>query len=90
MSAMLLTACGGQKQTGRVVAFGQSIPAGGGLVQSYIKVELDDGTQVRAWLPQDDALWASMQKAARQGKTRVEIQQEKDYWMFVRVVPEGS
>ena len=55
--SFLLTACGDKNESGRVIKFGQAVPSGGGIVQSYVTVQLDDGSEVQAWLPQDDALW---------------------------------
>jgi protein-disulfide isomerase len=85
--SFLLTACGNKNESGRVIKFGQAVLAGGGIVQSYVRVQLDDGSEVLAWLPIDDALWVEMREAARSGKTLVEIKPQGDAWEFVQVLP---
>ena len=44
---LMLSGCT-KKEQGKVVGFGQKMS---GVVQSYIKVELSDGSEVKAWLP---------------------------------------
>ena len=39
--SFVLAACGSGTKVGTVTGFGQSVPAGGGLVQSYVTVKLD-------------------------------------------------
>jgi predicted small secreted protein len=85
--SFLLAACGSEKKAGTVTGFGQAVPAGGGSVQSYVTVNLDeDGTEVKAWLPQDDALWSTMRQGASSGSIRVEIQRDGEFWRFVQVL----
>lgn len=86
--SIMLIGCGGPKQEGTVTGFGQSVPSGGGMVQSFVNVELDDGSELIAWLPQDDALWNTMRNRANSRSLRIEIQQEEDYWVYVRTVSE--
>lgn len=85
--SFVLSACGPETKVGTVTGFGQSIPAGGGMVQSYVTVKLDDGTELKAWLPQDDELWTTMRLGAKSGKIRIEIKHEGEFWKFVRVLP---
>ncbi len=79
------TACT-KKEQGKVVGFGQTM----GVVQSYINVELSDGSQVKVWLPMDDDIWDEMQSFVRYGKGEkyVEIKRKvtKDYWEFEKVI----
>ena len=85
VAGMPLAACTSTK-TGTVTQFGQSIPAGGGMVQSFIEVKLPDGNVVRAWLENDDKLWTEMHSAAESGRTKVEIRLEGKFWRYVRMV----
>jgi hypothetical protein len=84
--SLTVTACA-EKKVGLVTNFGQSIPAGGGMVQSFVTVKLDDSTELRAWLPQDDKIWNMMRTGAKSGKIRVEVQREGEFWKFVQVLP---
>jgi hypothetical protein len=86
LTSLALTACGLRTETGRVIAFGQAIPAGGGLVQSYVTVELDDGTEVYAWLPQDDSLWNTLQRGAASGNIRIKIRRDGEFWKFDQIL----
>lgn len=88
ISGMILSACGAETQEGTTTGYGQMIPAGGGLVQSFVDVELDDGSEVRVWLTQDDNLWRRMNTGASQG-IRIEFKRENDYWMFTDYVNEN-
>lgn len=83
---MLCTACGPETKTGTVAEFGQSVSAKGGMVQSYVVVKLEDGTELKAWLPSDDAVWTDMRNAAGKGSTRIEIKQDGKFWRYVRAV----
>ena len=85
--SLVLAACGSGTKVGTVTGFGQAVPAGGGLVQSYVTVKLEDGTEVKAWLPQDDELWSTMQQGAKYGTIRIEIKREGEFWKFVRLLP---
>lgn len=79
-SMLLLSACGPETAQGKITGAYQ--PLRSGMVQMYIVVELDDGTEVDAWLPQDQAVWDRVRK-----NLRVEIQREggdDGYWEFVR------
>jgi len=84
---LILTGCAKVEQ-GKVVGFGQSMS---GMVQSFVKVELSDGSEVSAWLPMDDNLWDQMSAAAKNSQRSdlfVEIKYKKsdDYWEYVKVV----
>jgi hypothetical protein len=86
---IILTGCGSGTKAGTVTGFGQTIPAGGGMVQSYVTVILDDtGEEVDAWLPQDDKIWTTMRQGASSGKIRVEVKYDGEFWRFVQIVPE--
>jgi len=83
--SIVLTGCGSGTKVGTVTGFGQAI---GGTVQSYVTVILDDdGTEVKAWLPQDDELWNTMQQGAKSGTIRVEVERDGEFWKFVRILP---
>jgi hypothetical protein len=89
MFSLLLfqTGCSGRVEQGKVTGFGQSM----GVVQSFVRVELADGTEVKAWLPQDDELWTKMQRYVRNGgpgEMFVEIRynRSKDYWEYLKIV----
>ena len=85
--SLVLVACGSGTKVGTVTGFGQAVSAGGGMVQSYVTVKLDvDGTEAKAWLPQDDELWNTMRQRAKSGNIRIEIKREEEYWIFVRVL----
>lgn len=86
--SIALTGCGSGTKVGTVTSFGQAVPAGGGMVQSYVTVMLDDdGTEVEAWLPQDDALWNTMRQGANSGAIRVEVKRDGKFWKFVQILP---
>jgi len=78
-SVLLLSACGPETAQGKIIGAYQ--PLRSGMVQMYIVVELDDGTEVDAWLPQDQAIWDKVSM-----NLRVEIQREgaEESWEFVR------
>jgi cytochrome c biogenesis protein CcmG/thiol:disulfide interchange protein DsbE len=62
-------------------------------VQSFVKVELDDGTEVTAWLPQDDELWHTFQEGTKQGRIRVDVSYDGEFWRFERIstdIPEPT
>jgi len=46
-----LAACGGETAEGIARGFGQHVPAGGGLVETYVDVLLSDTSLVKAWIP---------------------------------------
>ena len=84
---LILTGCA-QVEQGKAVGFGQSMS---GMVQSFVQVELSDGSEVSAWLPMDDDLWDQMSAAAKNSQRSdlfVEIKYKKsdDYWEYVKVV----
>jgi len=82
--SFVLSACGSETKAGTVTGFGQSL---GGMVQSFVTVELDDGTQVKAWLPEDQKVWDTMSRGANSRTIRVEITREGESWKYVRVLP---
>ncbi len=84
--ALLAVGCGGGAKQGLVVDFGQSLPAGGGMVQSFVVVQLDDGEEIDVWLPQDQTVWDAMMGAARTGSTTIEFKKDGEFWMYVDVV----
>lgn len=78
--------CGSEVKQGVVVDFGQSVPAGGGMVQSFVVVESDGGDEITVWLPNDDGVWNSMMSAARSSnRTVIEFEKDGDFWMYVDV-----
>jgi len=86
-SLLLLTSCAKVEQ-GKVVGFGQTMS---GYVQSFVNVELSDGSEVRAWLPVDDAIWNEMSRAAKNSQRSdvyIEIKYKKsdEYWEYVKVI----
>ena len=84
---LLATGCGGGTEQGTVVDFGQSVPAGGGMVQSYVVVESDGREEVTVWLPDDQAVWDAMMGAAGSpGSTNSEYEKDGDFWVYVDVV----
>jgi polar amino acid transport system substrate-binding protein len=93
---LLMAGCGGGAERGRgveqgeVVKFGQAIPAGGGLVQSFVVVETVDGEEITVWLPEDDGVWARMRGAASRGGTYIEFTKDGDFWMYFGVVEGGA
>jgi len=64
-SAILLSACGNKTAQGKIIGAFQ--PLRSGMVQMYIEVELDDGTEVDAVLPQDQAIWDKVSSSVRSG-----------------------
>lgn len=83
-----LTSCAKVDQ-GKVVGFGQSMS---GMVQSFVMVELSDGSEVRAWLPMDDDLWDEMSSAAENSErsdviVEIKFNKSENYWDYVKVVP---
>jgi len=83
----IMIACGPRTETGTVTDFGQSVSASGGVVQSFVLVRLDDGTEVRAWLPEDDQLWRNLDDGAKSRKLRIKIQKEGEAWRFAEILP---
>lgn len=84
-SAVLLSACGTETVQGKIIGAYQ--PLQSGMVQMYIEVELDDGTEVDALLPQDQEIWDMVSRSVRSGgRPRVEIQRKgsEESWEFVR------
>jgi hypothetical protein len=80
-SVLLLSACGAETETAQGKIKGLSPALRSGMMQMYIVVELNDSTEVGAWLPEDQAIWDKVSM-----NQRVEIQREgaeKD-WEFVR------
>jgi hypothetical protein len=88
VSIALLSACG-KTAEGKITAAYQ--PLRSGMVQMYIEVQLDDGTKVSAWLPEDQKIWDEVTNSIQSGsQRRVKIQRKvsKDYWEFVRFLEE--
>jgi hypothetical protein len=84
-SVVLLSACGTKTAQGKITGAYQ--PLRSGMVQMYIEVELDDGTEVDALLPQDDEIWDKVRESVRRGwHLRVEIQRKgsEASWEYVR------
>ena len=84
----LLAACSPKTAQGKIIGAFQSLS---GMVQMYIEVELDDGTQVDAVLPIDQAIWdKAIQSVQRNQQLRVEVQQQpgEEWWEFVRFLEE--
>jgi hypothetical protein len=90
-SVMVLLACGTETAQGRITGAYQ--PLRSGMVQMYIEVELDDGTEVDALLPmrppyvEDQKIWDKVSSSVRSGgHLRVEIQRKGsgEAWEFVR------
>jgi hypothetical protein len=98
LSLVLLSGCT-QKAQGRIAGAYQGVGVGGGLVQMYAKVQLDDGTEVDALLPnsppwtETQKVWDKVSDSVR-GRTRlrVEIQRKgsNEPWKFVRFVDDRS
>lgn len=85
-SVISLAACSSSETAeGKVIDFRQTVPLAGGLVESLVVVELDDGREVRASLPQDDALWTELKRGSN---VRVEIRRDGsgEPWQFVRIL----
>ncbi len=82
-----LTGCGHRTREGTVTGFGQAVPAGGGMVQSFVTVKLDDSTETRVWLPQNQELWTTMRRGARSGRIRIVAKRDGEFWKFVRILP---
>jgi len=74
--------CTPKEKSGWADSFEQFVPASGGTVQSYLKVNLDDGTEIKAWLPQDDELWGSLQNEIKNGRIRVDVSFDGEFWRF--------
>lgn len=86
-SVVLLSACGTDTKTAQGKITGAYQPLRSGMVQMYIEVELDDGTEVDALLPEDQKIWDKVTGSVRSGgHLRVEIQREgsEESWEFVR------
>jgi len=90
ISTVLLSACG-KTAEGKITGAYQ--PLRSGMVQMYIEVQLDDGTQVDALLPmrapyvEDQKIWDKVSNSVRSGgHLRVEIKRKspKKSWEFVR------
>jgi len=85
-SMVFLTECSTQTEQGKVTGFGQTM----GTVQSYIKVELSDGTEVQAWLPEVDSIWDRMHNHVRYGSgdlyVEIKHNRSKDYWEYVKEI----
>jgi hypothetical protein len=84
-SVVLLSACGTETAQGEITGAYQ--PLRSGTVQMYIEVELDDGTEVDALLPQDQEIWDEVSRSVRSGgHLRVEIQRKgsEETWEFVQ------
>ena len=83
-SVLLLSACGPETAQGKITGAYQ--PMRSGMVQMYIEVELDDGSEVDAQLPQDQEIWDKVSRSIRsRGHLRVEIQRKgsEETWEFV-------
>ncbi|NIM13314.1 MAG: hypothetical protein GTO45_14475 [Candidatus Aminicenantes bacterium] len=87
VSLLLLTNCGQMTKKGTVTNFGQSVPLKGGLVQSYVSVEFDDGTKGKAWLPNDQNVWDTFRREAQYHWVRIEIQRKGKIWKYVKTLP---
>jgi hypothetical protein len=88
LTVILAVAACTETKIGDVRSWGQSAPPGGGVVQSYVGVKLDDGTEVTAWLPEDQALWDLMSARVRNGLAKqAEIKRDGKFWRFVREIP---
>ena len=90
-SVLLLSACGTETAQGKITGAYQ--PLRSGMVQMYIEVELDDGTEVDALLPmrppyhEDQKTWDKVSGSVRMGgQLRVEVKREgsEESWKFVR------
>lgn len=84
-SVVLLSACGTKTAQGKITGWYQ--PLRSGMVQMYIEVALDDGTEVDALLPEDQAIWDKVIRSVRGGgHLRVEIQRKgsEETWEFVQ------
>lgn len=86
-SFVFLTSCSKVEQ-GKVVGFGQTMS---GYVQSFVNVELSDGSEVRAWLPVDDDIWNEMSNAAKNSRSydvfiEIKYKKSKDYWEYIKVI----
>ena len=82
VSIALLSACG---KTAEGKILGAYQPLRSGRVQMFIEVQLDDGTKVSAWLPEDQKIW---DKASSGSQHRVKLRRKvskesKEYWEFV-------
>lgn len=84
INMVLITGCGSKKAQGKITGAYQ--PMRSGMVQMYIEVELDDGSEVSARLPVDQKVWDRVSSNVRSGRQpRVEIKHKgKDQWEFVR------
>lgn len=80
--------CGGGDNTsqGVVVEFGQSVPPGGGMVESFVVVRTEGGEEVEVWLPNDDAVWGAMSDASRTDDVTISYERDGESWVYVDVV----
>lgn len=86
LTVLILASCanGGQSNVGHVVEFGQSVPASGGMVKSFVEVETEAGETITVWLPNDQAVWDDMRKAAIGGSadTCVAFDEDGETWRY--------
>lgn len=74
-----LSAC---SKTAEGKILGAYQPLRSGRVQMFIEVQLNDGTKVSVWLPEDQKIW---DKASSGSQRRVKLRRKisKKYWEFV-------
>ena len=92
---LLQSGCVAKTEQGKLVAFSQSVPGldpSSGMVHSSIKVEIADGSEVEAWLPDDQKIWDEMSDLVESRRleglsggekiVQIKYNRAKKYWEF--------